>query len=134
MPARPLTTVCALQACSPRRHLAFYSHTRRTDSPSVAAALPLHSARNFGASLAASVLATLLTQPVDVVRTRLQLRAVEGATTWRAGTVLLKGLADVARVEGALTLFTGALSRVVKRSVSTAITWTMFEEAMRTST
>ena len=40
--------------------------SHRTDSPAVAAALPAHTPRNFGASLAASIVATLLTRFVSV--------------------------------------------------------------------
>jgi solute carrier family 25 protein 38 len=103
----------------------------RLDVAPAAELLPSAALRNFSASVAASVLATLLTQPVDVIRTRLQLGAVPGTSAWQTGTILLRGLRDLARQEGAAALMTGLVSRVAKRSLSTAITWTLFEEAMR---
>ena len=132
---------CVGDACahilrySTRSMLHIYTRARtkncRTDSPAIASAVPVHAARNFSASLGASTLATLLTQPVDVVRTRLQLGAVDGVSSWSLGTVLTKGVTDVVRIEGVLALFTGTLSRVIKRSLSTALTWMLFEEATR---
>ena len=101
----------------------------RTDAPLAAALVPLPALRNFAASMAASTFATLLTQPVDIVRTRLQLRPAPGAG-WTTGSVVLGAMRELVRREGAAALFTGGVSRVAKRSLSTAITWTLFEEAM----
>ena len=98
--------------------------------------VPLQAARDFGASMAASTFATLLTQPVDVIRTRLQLHAPSdsaGKLQWTTGTVVVRSLTELVRKEGAAALFTGGVSRILKRSLSTAVTWTLFEEAMRSS-
>jgi solute carrier family 25 protein 38 len=115
------------RACLPRQRLT----VRRLDTAPTPELLPSAALRNFSASVTASVLATVLTQPVDVIRTRLQLGAVQGASAWQTGTILVRGLRDLARQEGASALLTGLVSRVAKRSLSTAITWTIFEEAMR---
>ena len=96
--------------------------------------------------MVASTAATLITQPVDVIRTRLQLRpppplspagsAVAGAAAppaWTTGTVVVKSLVELVQREGAAAMFTGGVTRVLKRSLSTAVTWTLFEGAMRSS-
>jgi len=65
-----------------------------------------------------------------------QLRREDQGSTLRpqeraAGTV--GTLLRVAREGGWRALFVGATARVMKRASSTAITWTLFEEAMRRS-
>ena len=57
--------------------------------------------------MTASTLATLLTQPVDVVRTRLQLNAGSssaspaGPPQWTTGTVVWHSMRELVRREGA---------------------------------
>eukprot|EP00966_Prymnesium_polylepis_P093663 2167529-Prymnesium_polylepis.1 len=67
-------------------------------------------ALNFGCGAAASVLATLITQPFDVMRTRAMLNLPVLTT---AG------------------LFAGVGPRLAKRSLQTAVLWTMYEEVRR---
>lgn len=93
--------------------------------------VPSGAVRNFGAATAAGALATMLTQPADVIRTRLQIGAVPGVGVWQTGTILVNGLRDLARREGLNALFVGGVARIAKRSLSTAVTWTLFEEAMK---
>jgi solute carrier family 25, member 38 len=64
-------------------------------------------ASNFAAGAGASILATLLTQPFDVMRTRAMLSLEVTAT---AG------------------MFAGLGPRLAKRSMQTALLWTMYEE------
>jgi hypothetical protein len=47
------------------------------------------------------------------------------------GRVLLSEARGLLASEGAGGLLVGVWARVVKRALSTAITWTLFEEAMR---
>lgn len=56
---------------------------------------------NFGAGVAAATAATLLTQPTDVLRTRMQLKLVDGS----AGAV--SSLAAIIKQQGPAALLTG---------------------------
>jgi len=94
------------------------------------APLPL---KTFAAGLAAGALATALTHPADVLKTRLQLQPPARARGLAAGGVLAAEAARVLREEGAAGLFRGLQARVLKRASSTAFTWTLFEEGMRRS-
>lgn len=122
---------------SPRPHVrAHHRHPRfthpplSTDAPALADALPA-AGRNFGAAALAASIATVLTQPADVIRTRLQLGGMPpGTRAWQAGTVLVRGLLAVAAAEGPRALFVGGIARIAKRALSTALTWTLFEEGM----
>ena len=84
----------------------------------------------FVAAMLAGGVATVVTHPPDVVRTRLQLRrnmmSVVGAA---ARTVPLPAvrLGDIIRQEGVLALWSGIAPRVVRRTLQQAITWTLFE-------
>ncbi|KAG2497404.1 hypothetical protein HYH03_004559 [Edaphochlamys debaryana] len=84
---------------------------------------------NFASGVVAAVAATLLTQPADVVRTRMQLGlgtaagAAAGAAGGAWGTL---GLA--LKQQGPAALLTGAAPRVLKRTTQTALVWTLYEE------
>ncbi len=49
------------------------------------------------------------------------------------GRILLAEARALLRAEGVRGMAVGAGARIVKRALSTAITWTLFEEAMRRS-
>jgi len=101
---------------------------------------------NFASGAAAAVAATLLTQPADVLRTRIQLGLVGGAaaagpaaaaaaaataaaaTRVRAAGGARAALAHVFNTQGFAGLFTGAAPRIVKRTAQTALVWTLYEE------
>ncbi|ETW05924.1 hypothetical protein H310_03564 [Aphanomyces invadans] len=74
---------------------------------------------NFGCGVTAGVTATVLVHPFDVVKTRMQLE-MNGMTV-RA--TMAKMYAD----EGLRGFLRGVLPRVFKRTLGTAITWTMYE-------
>eukprot|EP00898_Chlorokybus_atmophyticus_P002416 jgi/Chlat1/3175/Chrsp22S03452 len=82
---------------------------------------------NFASGAASGALATLLTHPPDVVRTRLQLGQRGGGAhtnmsiTWRG----------IVAKEGVRGLFAGVAPRVMKRALQMALTWAMFEELNR---
>ena len=101
------------------------------ESPTVTELIPSSAVRNFASATTAGALATMLTQPADVIRTRLQIGAVPGVGVWQTGTILYNGLRDLAVKEGFQALFIGGVARIAKRSLSTAVTWTLFEEAMK---
>ncbi|RLO05732.1 hypothetical protein DYB28_008294, partial [Aphanomyces astaci] len=74
---------------------------------------------NFSCGVVAGVSATVLVHPFDVVKTRMQLE-MNGMTV-RA--TMAKMFAD----EGVRGFLRGVLPRVFKRTLGTAITWTMYE-------
>jgi solute carrier family 25 protein 38 len=89
----------------------------------------LDAAGTFAAGLAAGVLATAMTHPADVLKTRLQLQPAEGRFV--DGTVLAMEVRALVRAEGVAGLFAGLLPRVAKRGTTTALTWTLFEVLMK---
>jgi solute carrier family 25 protein 38 len=80
---------------------------------------------NFGSAVTAAVAATLITQPTDVVRTRMQL-ALAGTTKGNA----LQTMAHVFASQGPKALLSGAAPRVLKRTTQTALVWTLYEELL----
>lgn len=83
---------------------------------------------NFTSGVVAAVGATLLTQPTDVVRTRIQLGLTTSAAAGTAKSTAWKTLTEVFSRQGANALFTGAAPRIIKRTTQTALVWTMYEE------
>jgi solute carrier family 25 protein 38 len=89
---------------------------------------------NLMSGLVGATAATLLTQPSDVVRTRVQLglgtagatgaAAAAGAARANAWETLRAAL----RSGGPGALLTGAAPRIAKRSLQTALVWTLYEE------
>ncbi|KAL2918881.1 hypothetical protein HK105_201715 [Polyrhizophydium stewartii] len=68
--------------------------------------------------------ATLATQPFDMVKTRMQLKPAE----YRG---LVRSFAKIAATEGMRGFFAGMLPRLVRKPLSSAISWTVYEEVMR---
>ena len=75
---------------------------------------------NFGAGITAAMIATLATQPTDVVRAWIQLGATGG---WVESRSALKR-------HGGRVLMSGAMPRFLKRSLQTALVWTLYEELL----
>ena len=86
-------------------------------------------AGTFLAGLAAGALATAATHPADVLKTRRQLRPAGGKFV--DGRAMVREAAALLRAEGGAGLFAGLLPRVAKRAGTTALTWTLFDVAMR---
>lgn len=78
---------------------------------------------NFVSGVCAATAATLLTQPSDVVRTRMQL-GIPGVAAGNA----LATLGLVLRSSGPNALLAGAAPRILKRTLQTALVWTLYEE------
>lgn len=93
---------------------------KRAKRNELMASLPT-TAVNFSSSMVAAVGATLVTQPLDVVRTRMQLSLASPAST-------LAVLGSIVRTDGWRSLFVGSVPRSVKRTLQTALVWTIYEE------
>lgn len=74
---------------------------------------------NFGAGIMAAMLATIATQPTDVLRARIHLGAATG---------LMSAATSMKGPSAAQSVMTGAMPRFLKRSIQTALVWTLYEE------
>ncbi len=78
-----------------------------------------NAARTFGCSTMAGFVATLVTQPFDVLRTRVQLERGAGRSMPHAFALLQ---------QGASVVLAGFWPRLMKRTLASSITWTVFEQ------
>jgi len=74
---------------------------------------------NFGASILAGILASLVTHPFDVIKTKVQV----SKPPLKSGYVFL----EIVKTEGPRGLFIGLLPRLLRRSLMTALSWTLYE-------
>ena len=87
----------------------------------------------FSSALVAASAATALFQPLEVIKTRLQLQQTAGAagggqqpaSSFQRVRVLLPA---IYAETGARGYFAGLLPRVIRRSLSNAIAWSLFEQ------
>mmetsp|Transcript_12378 Transcript_12378/g.25456 ORF Transcript_12378/g.25456 Transcript_12378/m.25456 type:complete len:313 (-) Transcript_12378:11-949(-) len=79
----------------------------------------------FGTGLVAGAFATVVTNPPDVIRTRMQVHA-EGISV--AGRGMTAITLEFMRTEGVVRLFTlGLAPRIVKKSYQAAMTWALYQ-------
>ncbi|KAG2522961.1 hypothetical protein JM16_004567 [Phytophthora kernoviae] len=88
---------------------------------------------HFSSGVVAGVMATTLVHPADVVKTRMQLAIMVNQGTGEAASIqnsltLRQTVAKIYRHEGLRGFTKGILPRVVKRTLSTAVTWTIYEQ------
>lgn len=84
----------------------------------------LRPAVNMASGLIGGFIATTLTNPFDMIKTRIQVRPTEYTNTVQA-------VFRVVREEGVVSLFSGYLPRALRKTLSAAITWTIYEEVVR---
>ncbi|CAI5705477.1 hypothetical protein KXD40_000023 [Peronospora effusa] len=94
--------------------------------------LPLYGV-HFSSGVVAGVLATSIVHPADVVKTRMQLAIMannsEGVTAHIQNSLTLRQtVAKIYCDEGLHGFAKGIVPRVVKRTLSTAVTWTIYEQ------
>lgn len=97
-------------------YLAFYDLLKAETPSWVAASSP--AAAHMTAGLGAGILASLVTQPADVVKTRLQLGQASSVTAAVTSLYREAGLAGFA---------SGLAPRMLRRSVMAALAWTLYE-------
>lgn len=76
----------------------------------------------FGCGVGAGVLASLVTQPADVIKTRLQLNS---------NTTVVAVIREMAVKEGVTGFFRGGVPRMLRRTMMAALAWTVYEQAMK---
>ncbi|XP_077525825.1 mitochondrial glycine transporter A-like isoform X3 [Haemaphysalis longicornis] len=81
-------------------------------------------AANFTCGLVAGLLASVVTQPADVIKTHMQLSPAKFSSI--LATVLL-----VAREEGVVGYFRGLVPRMLRRTLVTAMAWSFYEQVTK---
>jgi solute carrier family 25 protein 38 len=79
---------------------------------------------NFVSGLVAAMSATTLTNPFDAIKTRLQLAPGKYRNMFQAAQMMLKH-------EGIQSMFYGLSLRIGRKAISSALTWTVYEEFIR---
>ncbi|KAK5134113.1 hypothetical protein LTR08_006888 [Meristemomyces frigidus] len=81
---------------------------------------------NFGSGVIAAVTATAITNPFDAIKTRLQIAPGKYGNMFKAASRMLKE-------EGVQSMFKGLSMRIGRKALSSAFTWTVYEELIRRS-
>lgn len=79
---------------------------------------------NSSSGLASGLVATAFTHPFDMIKTRIQLDPAKYRNVFVA-------FYQVVQKEGFKSLFSGFLPRVGRKSLSSAMMWAFYEEALK---
>ncbi|KAK4560451.1 hypothetical protein LTR86_005647 [Recurvomyces mirabilis] len=79
---------------------------------------------NFASGVLAAITATTLTNPFDAIKTRLQIAPGRYGNMFKAASMML-------RQEGISSMFSGLSMRIGRKALSSAFTWTVYEELVR---
>ncbi|KPM04870.1 hypothetical protein NH340_JMT00903 [Sarcoptes scabiei] len=82
------------------------------------------SSLTFLCGLSAGLLASMVTQPMDVIKTRMQLKPQEYSSFIRTTFLMIKK-------EKFRNLFAGLLPRMMRRTLMASMSWTVYEQMMR---
>ncbi|RUP46923.1 mitochondrial carrier domain-containing protein [Jimgerdemannia flammicorona] len=83
-----------------------------------------NAAVNLTSGVMAGVTATCVTQPFDMLKTRMQLKPQIYRNTWQSA-------AKVLSEEGFIGFFDGITVRLLRKSLNSAVSWTVYEEIVR---
>jgi len=83
---------------------------------------PYGNINHFSCGIGAGVLGSLVTQPADVIKTKLQLNP---------GSKTINIMKEIARSEGAAGFMRGIVPRSLRRTLMAALAWTVYERAMK---
>ncbi|XP_040215623.1 mitochondrial glycine transporter isoform X1 [Rana temporaria] len=95
------------------KKIAFQSDIDQTITPLI----------NFSCGIMAGILASVSTQPADVIKTRIQLSPEKYSWTGHAAYSIYKN-------HGLTGFFNGGLPRALRRTLMAAMAWTVYEEMM----
>ncbi|GBN72280.1 Mitochondrial glycine transporter [Araneus ventricosus] len=104
-------------------YLMFYTQTKKMVPSSVRENV-LNVPINFGCGVVAGILASAITQPADVIKTKMQLYPQKYNTAPVAVTLVFKD-------NGFRGFFIGMVPRVVRRTLMAAMAWTVYEQVIR---
>ncbi|XP_065846629.1 mitochondrial glycine transporter-like isoform X2 [Oscarella lobularis] len=76
---------------------------------------------NFSSGLVSGILASIVTHPADVLKTRLQTETSHRLTSFQTIYIIISR-------EGLLAFYKGLLPRIVRRTATASISWTIYEE------
>ena len=79
---------------------------------------------NFVSGVAAAMTATTMTNPFDAIKTRIQIAPDKYRNMYQAAKLML-------RDEGIRSMFSGLSLRIGRKALSSALTWTVYEEVIR---
>lgn len=79
---------------------------------------------NFASGVLAAVTATTMTNPFDAIKTRIQIAPGRYRNMIQAAKIML-------RDEGVRSMFNGLSLRIGRKAISSALTWTVYEEVIR---
>ncbi|XP_031445904.1 mitochondrial glycine transporter [Phasianus colchicus] len=103
-------------------YLMFYTQTKKL-TPQVQLDPVLMPVVNFGCGIFAGVLASLATQPADVIKTHMQLSPEKYRRTSQAIAFIYKDF-------GLVGFFRGGVPRALRRTLMAAMAWTVYEQMM----
>lgn len=89
-----------------------------------AAPHPVTPSITFACGLGSGVAASILTQPFDVLKTKTQLRT-------SATENIISSTASIMKTGGLKSFFAGLTPRVLRRSLMSAFSWTMFDSLLK---
>jgi solute carrier family 25 protein 38 len=101
-------------------YVLFYEHLKK-DLVSHTSLLSSSSSIHFTSGALAAGLATAVTNPFDAVKTRVQLRPSKYRNLFHATRLMI-------REDGIGSLFSGLGLRMMRKAVSSALAWTVYEE------
>jgi solute carrier family 25 protein 38 len=104
-------------------YLLFYTQTKQAVSRAISEE-PLPPMYNFPCGVFSGFMASVITQPFDVIKTRMQVKPQIYPTLH---ATLLTTLKDM----GVRGLFTGIMPRATRRTLMAAFTWAFYEEIVQ---
>ncbi|XP_071246539.1 mitochondrial glycine transporter B-like isoform X3 [Salvelinus alpinus] len=102
-------------------YVMFYSQAKRSLPPEVSSS-PYAPLGNFGCGVMAGVLASVVTQPADVVKTHIQVSPSHLTTK--------DAIRYIYTEHGLRGFFRGAVPRSLRRTLMAAMAWTVYEQLM----
>ncbi|CAL1264859.1 unnamed protein product [Larinioides sclopetarius] len=104
-------------------YLMFYTQTKKMVPLSIRENF-LNAPINFSCGVLSGIFASALTQPADVIKTKMQLYPQKYNTVPVAVTLVFKD-------NGVRGFFIGMVPRVVRRTLMAAMAWTVYEQVIR---
>lgn len=105
-------------------YLLFYTQSKQA-FPAELLNSPMSAPIHFSCGVVAGLLASLVTQPADVIKTKMQLYPDRYSN-------ILAVVIHIHKKHGVPGYFTGLVPRMLRRTLMAAMAWTVYEQIMRT--